>query len=172
MRPGWAVDAFAVGLVGLFVLVGATTCAVLPPTGHPKYDCTRVGFQNDPPRKYYGALVCDVKTLALPPTQSELDNIYDCLTANDVHFVPDLDGWRYYTATDIVVYPAPKSQIIIGVTITPEKAIYVRESYGPESPWPTLQRGALYHEIIHAVRPGKEEHDDVFYLCTLGAHAA
>lgn len=172
MRPGWAVDAFVVGLLGLFVLAGATTCASLPPTGHPSYNCTRVGYRNDPPRKYYGALVCEVKALTLPPTEAELDNIYNCLTANDVEFVPDLTGWRFYTASDIVVYPARRSEIILGVTITPEKAIYVRESYYPESSWPTLQRGALYHEIIHAVRPGQEEHDEVFYLCTLRAYVA
>lgn len=171
MRPGWVVDAFVVGLLGLSVLVLATTCAVLPPTGHPKYNCTRVGFKNEAPEAYYGALVCDVKILAEPPTEAELRNIYTCLTANKVEFTPDLTGWSYYTASDIVVYPTSKSQLILGVTIEPEKAIYVRENHYPKG-WPTLQRGVLYHEIIHAVRPGKEDHDSVFYTCTLQGYVA
>lgn len=107
-----------------------------------------------------GIVICNPEP-ASAPTVGEVAHLVRCLqTVGETVDPALLDGWKYYTASDIILYPMLPGILMTGFTDRSTKSIFVRRDFfPPEREWATKM-----HETMHVLR-GRGNHDAAYHLC-------
>lgn len=144
-------------------LLGAATF-LYPATGpHPPATCGVLESVNDPPRLWWGAIVCAPVTAIDGPTEQELGVLASCLEAMGAGYdMGRLEGWSFAEAENLIQFPITPGQMTVGYTWRRNQVVYLRAGW-----MPVPRRQVLIHEVMHVVRD-EPEHDVTFLICEKG----